>query len=206
MTGRFAQVALPLPLATPYTYQIPETLADRVAAGARVVVPVRGRELIGIVTSLDAPAPSVAARDILAAPDDEPALTPALLRTVEWMAGYYGAPLGLALKAALPGGLWGSSEVIVEVAVSSRVPGGTGAEILRWVERKGGSAPVSAIGRALKRSVWDAVDRLARVGAVTLRIEPPDTGGGAVAERVLVLPRDRPTLLERQALFGGTPR
>ncbi len=206
MTGRFAQVALPLPLATPYTYQIPETLADRVAAGARVVVPVRGRELIGIVTSLDAPAPSVAARDILAAPDDEPALTPALLRTVEWMAGYYGAPIGLALKAALPGGLWGSSEVIVEVAVSSRVPGGTGAEILRWLERKGGSAPVSAIGRALKRSVWDAVDRLARVGAVTLRIEPPDTGGGAVAERVLVLPRDRPTLLERQALFGGTPR
>jgi primosomal protein N' (replication factor Y) len=206
MTDRFAQVALPLPLATPYTYQIPETLADRVAAGARVVVPVRGRELIGIVTSLDAPAPSVAARDILAAPDDEPALPPALLRTVEWMAGYYGAPVGLALKAALPGGLWGSSEVIVQVGASGRVPGGTGAEILRWLERKGGSAPVSAIGRALKRSVWDAVDRLARVGAVTLRIEPPDTGGGAVAERVLVLPRDRPTLLERQALFGGTPR
>ena len=35
MTERYAQVALPLPLATPYTYQIPETLADRVAAGAR---------------------------------------------------------------------------------------------------------------------------------------------------------------------------
>ena len=122
------------------------------------------------------------------------------------MAAYYGAPIGLALKAALPAGLWGSSEVIVEVAAAGRVPGGTGAEILRWLERKGGSASVGAIGRALKRSVWDAVDRLARVGAVTLRIEPPDTGGGAVSERVLVLPRDRPTLLERKELFGGTPR
>jgi len=206
MTGRFAQVALPLPLATPYTYQIPETLADRVAAGARVVVPVRGRELIGIVTAVDVPAPEVTARDILATPDDAPALTPALLRTVEWMAGYYGAPIGLALKAALPSGLWGSSEVIVEVAAAGRVPGGTGAEILRWLERKGGSASVGAVGRGLKRSVWDAVDRLARVGAVTLRIEPPDTGGAAVFERVLALPRDRPTLLERKELFGAAPR
>ena len=30
MTDRFAQVALPLPLASPYTYRIPETLGDRV--------------------------------------------------------------------------------------------------------------------------------------------------------------------------------
>ena len=139
MTERYAQVALPLPLATPYTYQIPETLADRVAAGARVVVPVRGRELIGIVTALDAAAPEMAARAILGTPDTEPALHPALLKTVEWMAGYYGAPIGLALKAALPAGLWGSSEVVVEVAAARKVPGGTGAEILEWLERKGTS-------------------------------------------------------------------
>jgi primosomal protein N' (replication factor Y) len=206
MTERYAQVALPLPLATPYTYQIPDTLADRVAAGARVVVPVRGRELIGVVTAADAPAPEMTARPILATPDDEPALTPPLLRTVEWMAGYYGAPIGLALKAALPAGLWGSSEVIVEIAAAHRVPGGTGAEILGWLERKGGSAPVGSIARGMKRAVWDAVDRLARVGAVTLRIESPDTGGGAVTERVLTLPEQRPTLLERQALFGSRHR
>ncbi len=206
MTDRFAQVALPLPLATPYTYQIPDTLADRVAAGARVVVPVRGRELIGIVTGVDVSPPDVTARPILATPDDAPALPPALLKTVEWMAGYYGAPIGLALKAALPAGLWGSSTVVVEVADARRVPGGTGAEILQWLERKGGSAPVHAVARGLKRGVWDAVDRLARVGAVILRIVPPDTGGGAVTERVLVLPDQRPTLLERQALFDGKPR
>ena len=206
MTERYAQVALPLPLATPYTYQIPETLADRVAAGARVVVPVRGRELIGIVTAVEVPAPDMTARPILATPDDEPALTPALLRTVEWMAWYYGAPIGLALKAALPAGLWGSSEVVVEIAVASRVPGGTGAEILQWLERKGGSASVTSIARGMKRGVWDAVDRLARVGAVTLRIVAPDTGGGAVTERVVSLPEQRPTLLERQERFAGKPR
>ncbi|HEX5005326.1 MAG TPA: primosomal protein N' [Gemmatimonadales bacterium] len=206
MTDRFAQVALPLPLATPYTYQIPETLADRVAAGARVVVPVRGRELIGIVTSVDAPMPAMAARPILGTPDDEPALPAAILRTVEWIAGYYAAPIGLALKAALPAGLWGSSEVLVELAASRRVPGGTGAEILQCLERKGGTASVGSIARALKRPVWDAVDRLARVGAVSLRIVPPDTGGGTLTERVLVIPDQRPTLLERQASFRGKPR
>ena len=53
MTDRFAQVALPLPLASSYTYRIPETLGDRVVPGARVVVPVRRRELIGIVVAAD---------------------------------------------------------------------------------------------------------------------------------------------------------
>jgi len=206
MTDRFAQVALPLPLATPYTYQIPEALADRVEPGARVVVPVRGRELIGIVTALEGPPPEVQARAILATPDSEPALSPPLLKTVEWMAGYYGAPIGLALKAALPGGLWGSSTVMLELADGRKVPGGTGAEILRWLERKGGTASVTAVARGLKRGIWDAVDRLARVGAVTLHILPPDTGGAAVTERVLVLPEQRPTLLERHERFRGKPR
>ena len=43
-------------------------------------------------------APSGEARDILAAPDPEPALTPALVELGAWMARYYGAPPGLALR------------------------------------------------------------------------------------------------------------
>ena len=52
MTAGYGLVALPLPLAQPYTYAIPESLADRIVPGARVVVPVRQRELVGIVTAL----------------------------------------------------------------------------------------------------------------------------------------------------------
>ena len=99
MTDRFAQVALPLPLASSYTYRIPETLGDRVVPGARVVVPVRRRELIGIVVEAEAAPPVAAPRDVLAAPDEDTAIPPALLESARWMAGYYGAPLGLALKA-----------------------------------------------------------------------------------------------------------
>ena len=115
MTTGFGLVALPLPLAEPYTYKIPAALADRVVPGARVRVPVRKREMIGIVVGLDAPAPAAEAREILAAPDPEPAIPVELLRTAEWISRYYGAPLGLTLGAVIPAALWGNAK-----------PGGSG--------------------------------------------------------------------------------
>ena len=206
MTDRFAQVALPLPLASPYTYRIPDTLGDRVVPGARVVVPVRRRELIGIVVEGDAAPPEASARDVLAAPDEEPALPGGLLETARWMARYYGAPIGLALKCMLPAGLWGESQVVASLVRGARSTGGLAGDVAGWLEARGGSATVAAAARALKRPVWDALDRLARIGAVTLRVEPPDTDAAGVTERVATLAGDPPTLLEREALFKRSPR
>src|SRR6266702_2526420 len=45
-------------------------------------------------------------KPISAAPDEQPALSPALLQLGYWISDYYGAPLGLALRAILPGPLW----------------------------------------------------------------------------------------------------
>jgi primosomal protein N' (replication factor Y) len=206
MTERFATVALPLPLASSYTYRIPETLADRVAPGARVVVPVRRRELIGIVVEADAPAPTAAARDILAAPDDLPAIPEGLLATARWMAEYYGSPLGLTLKSMLPAGLWGESQVIVKRAPGQWRIGGLAGEVLARLEARGGEAAVALLSRVLRRPVWEAVDRLASVGAVSLRVEPPDTAGSAATERVVALHGEPPTLLERDTLFKRRAR
>ena len=207
MTGRFALVALPLPLAAPYTYRIPETLGDRVAPGARVVVPVRQRELIGIVTAVDVSPPEAAAvRDVLAAPDPEPAIPAGLLATGSWIAGYYGAPIGLTLRAMLPAGMWGESRVIAALTGRGGPTGGLAGEVIAFLERKGGTAPVAAAGRALRRPVWEAIDRLARVGAVELRVEPPDTAAAAATERVLAIAGEPPTLMERDAVFRRSPR
>jgi primosomal protein N' (replication factor Y) len=206
MTERFALVALPLPLANPYTYRIPETLGDRVVPGTRVVVPVRRRELIGLVVSLDADPPAAQARDILAVPDLDPAMSPALLATAEWMAGYYGAPLGLALRSILPGGMWGESQVIVSLHNGSRITGGLAGDVLSWLEQKGGEAPVQSAARALKRPLWDVLERLTRVNAVSLRVQPPDTDAARLTERVLSLAGERPTLLERETLFKRRPK
>jgi primosomal protein N' (replication factor Y) (superfamily II helicase) len=206
MTSRFAQVALPLPLASSYTYRIPETLGDRIAPGARVVVPVRRTEIIGIVVSCDVAPPSAPPRDILAAPDSDPAVPPGLLATAEWIAGYYGAPLGLTIKCMLPAGMWGASKVVAVVAPGARTTGGLAGELLEWLERKGGEASVAAAARALRRPLWDVLDRLGRVGAVTLRVESPDTDAAALTERVVTIVRDPPTLLERDSLFKRRPK
>ena len=206
MTERFATVALPLPLASSYTYRIPETLADRVAPGARVVVPVRRRELIGIVAETDTVAPQAAARDILAAPDDRPAVPAGLLATGRWIADYYGSPLGLTLKAMLPGGLWGESQVIATRAAGKWKVGGFAGEILDWLEARGDEAAVATLARALRKPVWDALHRLAAVGAVALRVESPDTGGSMATERVVALQGEPPTLLERAELFKRRAR
>ena len=205
MTDRFALVALPLPLAQPYTYRIPDTLADRVIPGARVVVPVRRREMIGVVTEVEAPSPEARSKDVLAAPDAEPAIPPGLLATGEWVAAYYGAPIGLTLRCMLPAGMWGESRVIATL-VGSAPPGGVAGEVADWLERKGGEAPVASVARALRRPVWDALDRLARVGAVALRVESPDTDVGAATERLITLAGDSQTLIERDALFRRSPR
>ncbi|HKH82938.1 MAG TPA: primosomal protein N' [Gemmatimonadales bacterium] len=206
MNDRFARVALPLPLATPYTYRIPETLSDRVVAGARVVVPVRRRELIGLVVDVEAEPPTGPAKEVLAVPDPEPALSAALLATAEWIAGYYAAPIGLTLKSVLPAGMWGESQVIVSVNNGVRSPGGVAGELVDWLKRRGGEAAVSTASRVLKRPLWGAIERLTRAGVVTLEVKPPDTDAEGLTERVATLADERPTLLERDALFKRRPK
>jgi primosomal protein N' (replication factor Y) (superfamily II helicase) len=206
MTDRFALVALPLPLATPYTYRIPDTLGDRVVPGARVVVPVRRRELIGLVVAVDTEAPAVVPKHVLAVPDADPALSPQLLATAAWIAGYYGAPLGLTLKAILPGGMWGESQVIVSLRNGSHSHGGLAGELVEWLQRRGGEAAVQTAARAFKRPLWDVVERLNRVEAISLRVNPPDTDAARLTERTLSLAHQRPTLIEREGLFKRRPK
>ncbi|MDQ3223124.1 MAG: hypothetical protein M3Q75_06605, partial [Gemmatimonadota bacterium] len=206
MSDRFALVALPLPLATPYTYRIPETLGDRVVPGARVIVPVRRRELIGLVVAIDVERPDGVAKDVLAVPDPEPALSPALLATGDWISKYYAAPIGLTLKSMLPGGMWGESQVIISLCKGTPAFGGVAGELLEWLARRGGESSVATASRALKRPLWDVIERLTRVEALTLRVQPPDTNAAGLTERVMSLSDERPSLLERDSLFKRRPR
>ena len=205
MTPGYGRVALPLPLSQPYTYRIPAAIADRVMPGARVLVPVRNREMTGVVVDLTEESPVAASRDILSAPDQEPALPPALFDTARWMAGYYAAPLGTTLRCLLPGPLWGESQAIITLAAGRARTGGLAGSILDWLESHGGSGAVSSLARALKRPVWDAVNRLVRAGLVTLRVEPASVDDDAATERVLVLDQAALSLLEREAVFRRAP-
>jgi primosomal protein N' (replication factor Y) len=170
------------------------------------VVPVRRRELVGIVVATDAEAPAVAAREVLAAPDPEPVLSAALLRTAEWIAGYYGAPLGITLRAMLPASLWGESQLVLRATGhwSGRL-GGLAEQLRDWVEEKQ-SVTLAAASRHFKRPLWEVADRLARVGAVELVLLPAGTEAGIAVERRVELGEERLTLVERDRTFARRPR
>jgi primosomal protein N' (replication factor Y) (superfamily II helicase) len=189
---RFAAVVLPVPLNRPYIYEVPDASAERVVPGARVVVPLRRRSVIGIVTAVLGELPSVGRviKPIAAAPDDEPALSPALLELGRWLSDYYGAPLGLALRAILPGPLWSVARPAGPAPAAERllVLSGNGMDSLLERERRfkrapkrravyetvealGGSAPVSHLVRHLKLST-SALDGLVRQGLARIERVP----------------------------------
>jgi primosomal protein N' (replication factor Y) len=170
---RYAAVVLPVPVSRPYIYEVPDALADRAVPGARVVVPLRRRNVVGIVTEAVSRQPSagVDVKPMSAAPDDEPALSPTLLELGRWISDYYGAPLGLSLRAILPGPLWSVARPAGPPPATERlfVLTGNGLDSLLERERRfkrapkrravyetvealGGSAPVSHLVRHLKLS------------------------------------------------------
>ena len=178
---KFAEVVLPLPVPRPYTYEVPPELSGRVVPGARVVVPVQRRRVVGVVTAVAVAAPAVTAKAILAAPDEEPALAGPLLALGRWISRYYGTPPGWALRALLPGALWsvqrpagpteGTDRVVVLVAtvpsllererVFKRSPKRRVA--YEALEALGGSAPLRHLVRRLGLSP-PVLDGLVRQG------------------------------------------
>ena len=103
MVSRLIHVALPVRLYRPLTYAIEGDWAESVLPGARVVVPLRTGKAVGVVTALDVQGNgSGKIRRVLDMPNEPTALPPALLRTCEWIAKYYAAPIGIVLRSALP--------------------------------------------------------------------------------------------------------
>ena len=193
-TPRFVAVVLPVPVNRSYIYAVPEPLAPRVGPGARVVVPLRGggRSVVGIVTEAVSHLPSagVEIKPIMAAPDDEPAISPPLLELGRWMSDYYGAPLGLSLRAILPGPLWSVARPKGPAPLEERVLvlTGNGMESLLERERRfkrapkrravyetvealGGSAPVSHLVKQLNLST-SALEGLVQQGLARIERVP----------------------------------
>lgn len=118
MTQLFAEILLPLPLSSTFTYSVPEALAVQVKPGHRVVVPFGARKFYtGIVTALtNVPPKDFDAKPIAAALDGEPIIRRPQLQLWEWVADYYLCSTGDVYRAAVPSGLKLESETFVELA------------------------------------------------------------------------------------------
>jgi len=103
MVPRFCEVALAVPLRTTFTYAVPDSLAEVVVAGSRVVVPFRNRALVGVALGLTDRQPEVEQiKEIVEVLDPIPALPPRLIELGCWVASYYLAPPGEVFRAMLP--------------------------------------------------------------------------------------------------------
>lgn len=111
----YAEVILPLPLYSTFTYHIPENLTQAVGIGFRVLVPFgRKKFYTGIVSMLHNQKPDgYEVKDVVAVLDTESSLRHPQLKFWQWIADYYLCPIGDVYKAAVPAGMKVESETRV---------------------------------------------------------------------------------------------
>ncbi|MBI1948620.1 MAG: primosomal protein N' [Deltaproteobacteria bacterium] len=84
------------------SYAVPAALAARARPGVRVLVPVAGRRLIGVVVDVRAAPPARELKLVADVLDDDAVATEQQLALARFVAGYYGEPLGACARLVLP--------------------------------------------------------------------------------------------------------
>lgn len=102
----YADIILPLPLDSLFTYSVPDSLAGRVGQGVRVLVPFgKSKTYVGLVVRIHNNKPDFDVKDISVVMDDAPVVNSVQLELWRWMADYYLSSVGDVMNAALPSGL-----------------------------------------------------------------------------------------------------
>lgn len=157
MPPRFAQVVFNLPLQEPFTYEIPPRFSGLVQVGMRVFVPFGNRRITGYVVSiLDKLEKDIPLKPIEDLPDLEPTISSELLALTRWVADYYQASWGEAIKAALPAGIDDESRETLSLtqAGTDALAGGSlakNAALLLHTLQKKSSATQKQLERELKK-------------------------------------------------------
>jgi len=109
LEATFVEVALPIPLASPLTYRLPDRFAPWIRRGCRVRVMVGRRELVGIVLKVHGVLPLALTgkplKEILEIVDGQSLLADSLLDLCHFLAEYYLAPIGESVLFTFPSGL-----------------------------------------------------------------------------------------------------
>lgn len=108
---KYADVILPIPLRSVFTYEVPNSL-DSLTCGMRVIVPFGSKKIYtGIVYCIhDTEPQTYRAKPIFEVLDLEAIISPKQFDLWSWIADYYCASLGDVMNAALPSALKLSSQ------------------------------------------------------------------------------------------------
>ena len=202
--ARYVEVALNVPQLETLTYRAPLPLAERLAPGLRVWVPLGGRKATGYVVSapsgrLPAGLDPKSLKDIIEPLEDEPLLGPGLLGLTRWISSYYCCGWGEALRAALPG--------VPERKEQSRLRLTEAAGSLRarlLVGLRKGPRSEDSLASSFGRGARAELERLVRAGLAERAVEEKQ-GAGAVKIRVARL-ASPPSPEEMEKLRKRAPR
>ncbi|MDE6792830.1 MAG: primosomal protein N', partial [Muribaculaceae bacterium] len=113
----FAEVLLPLPLYSTFTYSIPEEMENDIQAGSRVLVQFgKKKYYTGIVEFTHSTPPAgYEVKPVMALLDASPIVRYPQLKLWHWIADYYLCAPGEVFKAAIPTGLKPESETFVSL-------------------------------------------------------------------------------------------
>jgi len=98
-----ARVIVDVALDREFDYRIPDALRGRLEPGTQVRVPFGRRTTEGFVLGFREKSEFKELKAIIDCVQEEPLLTPSLLKMARWMADYYMAPIEQCIKTILPG-------------------------------------------------------------------------------------------------------
>lgn len=205
---RLIEVALPLPLDRSFTYRLPDDAPAPAPAG-RVVVGFGRRRVVGFaVGEPDAAPEGVKVRPVLEVLDAEPVLSETEIALAAWVARYYLAPVGLALRLFYPPGATyavregAEAEVAAPVERLHVVPTGP-------LDPDEEEAAREALLRApAQRKAWEAARALEAPVERTAFLDEVDVSAGvlkALEEKGLVTLEPRPVSRDPYGEGGAGP-
>ena len=138
----YALVAFNLPIKDSFIYEIPSAFREIAEEGMRVVAPFGRQRLTGYVVGMTRRVDENLRLKVLEDfPDSRPAVSRELLKLTRWVADYYHASWGEAIKAAIPPGLEaisGETYVLTETGEQILAQGTADKlvlPVLRWIAK-----------------------------------------------------------------------
>ncbi len=113
----FADLILPVPIPSLFTYRVPREISDTIKVGARVIVQFGSKRVITAIVANIHTSPPVKyqAKYILELLDDQPIVTAKQLELFNWVAEYYLCNIGEVMNVALPSGLKITSQSRIQI-------------------------------------------------------------------------------------------
>ncbi len=159
-------VALPVPVRTLFTYELPDSLSATV--GSFVVCPLRGRKEGGVVVAVrDANESDPPKLKRVLAVDPDFGLPASLATFLGKLAAYYAAPVGEAMALALPPRPKNVAELLAPESLFPEKSGGIGRSV-QWVRatqngaattRRGAAGALLAFARSMGESELAELER-----------------------------------------------